>query len=374
VAEEPTVTLSFGGGCPDCGQRTAVLPAELPHVGDDFDWSVRDYDGFRTLMLEELTAAFPERSRWTSADLEVVIVEALAAALDQLSDMLDRITAEAYLETARRPQSVRRLLHFIGYDPEREADLTTPELLADWKRNPTNMEAARRAGPRAVQEEHRMVTASDYGAMIEAHPVVSRATAWAQWGGAWSTMRIATIAWDELTKLDDVGVAWSALAPAIADFNERHGVEGVPLTAATSMRAVLAPYLDRFRMAGQEAVLEDAGVVPIAMSISVQVGSDYFQSEVRDEVRARLFAFFAPGQLRFGQNVYESDIVKLLTAIEGVEDACLNRFKRLGSQYPDDTAAGVLAIGNVEIASCVNDPADPGRGYYRLALHGGRRG
>ena len=54
MAEEPQVLLDFPGGCPDCGDRQVELPAPLPPVGDDFDWRVRDYDGFRLAMLEEL--------------------------------------------------------------------------------------------------------------------------------------------------------------------------------------------------------------------------------------------------------------------------------------------------------------------------------
>jgi hypothetical protein len=91
-----------------------TLPGPLPGVGDDLDWKARDYDRIRIFMMEELAARFPERTRWTPADIEVVIVEVLAAALDQLSDMTDRVASEAYLETARRPESVRRLLKFIG--------------------------------------------------------------------------------------------------------------------------------------------------------------------------------------------------------------------------------------------------------------------
>jgi hypothetical protein len=371
MGDEPAVTLTFATGCPDCAQRTAVLPTELPAVGDDFDWAVRDYDGFRMFMLQELIAAFPERSRWTSADVEVVIVEALAAVLDQLSDMLDRIYAEAYLETARRPQSVRRLLHFIGYDPEQEVRLSTADLVADWKQHPTHMEAARRAGPRSVQQQRRMVTAADYATMIELHPLVGRATRWVEWGGSWSTIRVAVLTWDDRTRLDDVGIDWTSLGAAVDAFAEEHGVPAVPLTSGTSTRAVLTAYLDRSRMAGQEVVLQDAGVVPITMSISVEVGSEYFQSEIRDQIRTSIGAFFAPGQLSFGQALYESDIVKLLTALDGVEDVCLNRLKRLGSQYPDDTPSGTIPIGNTEIAACDNDPANPGRGYYQLILHGG---
>ena len=40
---------------------------------------------------EELAARFPERRRWTPGDLEVVMVEVMAALLDQLSDMADRV-------------------------------------------------------------------------------------------------------------------------------------------------------------------------------------------------------------------------------------------------------------------------------------------
>ncbi|MDR4515030.1 hypothetical protein [Nitrosomonas sp.] len=121
MAEQPSSELFFNDACSDCGYRQVKLPEPLPVVGDDFDWLVRDYDGFRLFMLEELAARFPERRRWTPADMEVVIVETLSVVLDQLSDMLDRVHAEAFLETARRPESVRRLLAMIGYDAVSQA-------------------------------------------------------------------------------------------------------------------------------------------------------------------------------------------------------------------------------------------------------------
>ena len=121
MAQSPVPDLIFADGCSDCAVREIQLPERLPAVGDDFDWLVRDYDGFRLFMMEELAARFPERRRWTPADMEVVIVEALSVVLDQLSDQLDRTRAEAFLETARRPDSVRRLLAMIGYDAVAQA-------------------------------------------------------------------------------------------------------------------------------------------------------------------------------------------------------------------------------------------------------------
>ena len=56
MADEPEVKLVYSEGCGDCGQRRVELPAPLPELGDDFDWDVRDYDGYRLFMLEQWPA------------------------------------------------------------------------------------------------------------------------------------------------------------------------------------------------------------------------------------------------------------------------------------------------------------------------------
>ena len=58
MADEPLAKLVYKEGCGDCGERRVDLPAPLPSLGDDFDWDVRDYDGYRLFMLEELAARF----------------------------------------------------------------------------------------------------------------------------------------------------------------------------------------------------------------------------------------------------------------------------------------------------------------------------
>ena len=116
MADLPEQILAFKNGCPDCGERRAQLPPPLPGVADDFDWKTRDYDSLRLFMMQELAHRFPDRRRWTPADMEVVIVELLAAAFDRASHAIDAVQGERYLATARRPQSVRRLLKLIGYD------------------------------------------------------------------------------------------------------------------------------------------------------------------------------------------------------------------------------------------------------------------
>ena len=421
MAETPVPKLEYAGGCPDCGAREVSLPGLLPSPGDDFDWLARDYDGIRRFMMEELAARFPERRQWRAADMEVVLVETLAVALDQLNDMLDRVSAEAFLESARRPQSVRRLLAMIGYDAIRLArfehaeDLaalekqfprvktaadaargagvnpisavrleTASELEALWERRPRQMEAARAAGPRAIHTQHRMVTPTDYAQRLEDHPLVNRAHAWTSWTGSWALLRVAARPVHDLMldqRLSAAGLAPAEagkLRDAITAFHEDHALRLAPLSSDPTVRTVLRPYLDAYRMAGQEVWLQDGEPVGIHLSMTVRVASNYFQSEVRQSLRQALGTglggFFEPGRLAFGEDLHASDLYETVMALEGVEAVCLNRFKRVGKGHPNQAATGHIRLDGLEFAVCDQDRGDPTRGYLELTFHGGKKG
>jgi hypothetical protein len=391
MAELASPQLKFEAGCPDCGERIIELPAPLPETGDDFDWGARDFDGFRLFMLQELAARFPERARWTPADMEVVLVEALATLLDQLSDMLDRVAAEKYLETARRPQSVRRLLKLIGYDavqaaideaqiaPGPDADTASAAKLLDafWLGNPHAMDRARIEGPRAIGTQHRMVTTQDYAFRLEDHPLVLRAHASSRWTGSWNAVRVAVVGWDG-RRLDEVAPYPEEMAAAIGTFHQQRDLRLPETLEGVSIRTILRSYLDTYRLLGQEVVMEDAVPVGISLSISIRVASNYYQSEVRQAARQVLGVgpggFFEPGRLAFGEDLHASDIIEALMALDGVESVCLNRFKRLGSQFPDQVRSGRIVLDGLELAVCRNDSRQPHLGYYRLTLHGGLEG
>lgn len=394
--ETPVQELHFQGECPDCGGRRVELPRALPPLGDDFDWRVRDFDGFRVFLLEELAARFPERTRWTPADVEVTLIEALSAVLDQLSDMLDRVASEATLETARRPESVRRLLKMIGADPldsefdvpDRGEELADPDeerlrreqaLELHWLRYPEVMEAARRAGPRAIRTQRRMVTTEDYALRLAEHPLVHRAHAWTDWSGSWTTVHVAVIAWDE-HRLDDVPDYPKDLQAEIDEFHDKRSLPKPRWDGKPSLRQVLRLYLDAYRMAGQEVLLEDAIPVGIILGFTVIVDERYFRSEIRRAVEQALGrgpgGFFAPGRLRFGEDLHMSDLIEALMDVEGVVDATPDRFKRIGASHPDlaQSEEKTITLRGLEVAVCDNDPAWPERGYFRLNLCGGRRG
>lgn len=398
MAESPVPELEFRPLRGDCGQRRARLPAPLPAVGDDFDWSARDYDGIRMAMLEDLAARFPERTRWTPADLEVVLVEALAAMLDGLSDLADRVAAEACLETARCPSSLRRLLRFIGYDAARLAGFTddpsgtedgrtaSQKLEQAWMDNPAMMETARRAGPRAVHTQYRMVTVDDYRRRMEEHPLVLRAAADSDWTGSWRTLRVSILLpWPE-TRLDDplsgrIDPGSTGGGKIVGEIESFHRQRGIPLPDWTGIvsltyRRLLGSYVGAHRMSGQETLLGDCRPVGIAIALTVAVAPSYFRSEVRRAVEGVLSnesgGMFERGRLSFGEDLHLSNLYQAVTAIDGVQHVEVTEFRRCGVLSPLLPKDGTLALAGTEIAVC--DNVDETRGWYALTLEGGRRG
>lgn len=411
MADAPLQTLKFDLlGCLDCGRRIANLPLPLPNIGDDFDWRARDYDTIRLVMLEELIARFPERIRWTPADIEVVIVEVLAAVADQLSDMADRVAQEGTLETARRPESVRRLLSFIGYDAallavaSKQIDVDPDTVLRSeldgalegfWYDNPFAMDQARRDGPEHIFDQERMVTIADCSARIDDHPLVVRANASSAWTGAWNTMSIAVILPDTAWRLDD---SFDDVAPPVGSdkdqtdaferriailksniefFHKAHGLTVPDWTEQPRFRDILTGLIETYRMVGQPTVLLDAVPVGISIVVSVIVQPTFYQSEIRSAAEVALGkgadGFFAAGRLRFGEDVFASDVLAKLMDIEGVENICLIRFKRVGRDSPDMSEVGRIVLNGLEVAVCDNDHARPDRGYFSLIMHGGMR-
>lgn len=415
MAELPAPGLRFDGTCPDCGERVARLPLPVPGVEDDFDWKARDWDSLRLFMMQELASRFPERRRWTPADMEVVLVELLAAALDRASHALDRVQGERYIDSARRPGSVRRLLKLIGWevDPATQAALAEAEaarvaavnatlplaqhvtardmgLLIEehWRRNPAQMEAARHAGPRRVFEQTRMVTLADHETMIRSHPLVALAKARLVWTGSWHSILVAALLEDD-TGLDvtlhdgpDGAEVPSRLRPdlwaEVLAFHRTRGLPLPPVTPALTGRAILRGMIEQYRMIGSEVFLETARAASVTLVLSVRARPGYFRSELRQAL-AQVFTadqggFFEPGRLGFGEALYASDIIEAAMQVEGVAVACLNLMKRAGSKQPDQTAEGVVTAEPDEFIRCMNDPADPARGTFRIVVNAGEAG
>ncbi len=110
------VEFSFKVECPspfDCAPQHLCPPEPVPTP--DIDYLVKDYAGFRRLMLDRMAVLMPQWTERNPADLGVMLVEALAYTADQLSYQQDAVATEAYLGTARQRISVRRHARLMDY-------------------------------------------------------------------------------------------------------------------------------------------------------------------------------------------------------------------------------------------------------------------
>ncbi|WP_369167158.1 putative baseplate assembly protein [Streptomyces sp. R28] len=111
-----SATFAFRPDCPtpfDCKedeQPSSDFPA-APVV----DYTARDYDTIRKLLLDRLALTTPDWVERNPADLGMTLVELLAYTGDQISYQQDAVATEAYLDTARRRVSVRRHVRLIDY-------------------------------------------------------------------------------------------------------------------------------------------------------------------------------------------------------------------------------------------------------------------
>ncbi|MFU8874984.1 putative baseplate assembly protein [Micromonospora sp. SL4-19] len=113
------VDFSFKVDCGsdgDCAPGCRGIP-ETPPPELVFDYRTRDWEGFRRLMLDRLSALVPGFASDDPVDLTTTIVEALAYRADQQSYRLDWVGTESFLDTARSRTSVVRHARLVDYRP-----------------------------------------------------------------------------------------------------------------------------------------------------------------------------------------------------------------------------------------------------------------
>lgn len=89
--------------------------ARVPTQG--IDYTNKDYEAFRAMMLKELGIKMPEYTDKRQSDAGVVILELLSQGLDILSYYQDVIANEVYLSTAEQMNSVLKWCYMLGYIP-----------------------------------------------------------------------------------------------------------------------------------------------------------------------------------------------------------------------------------------------------------------
>ena len=117
-------------GCP-CDSLTHPQPPAIPAGLGGLPRQTATFPEFRRAMLAAIRQ-YPELAGWRARgedDLGVMLLEMWAYLCDNLSFYDEVIANEAYLRTARRPPSLRRLVQLLGYQP-RPAVAATVKLAA----------------------------------------------------------------------------------------------------------------------------------------------------------------------------------------------------------------------------------------------------
>jgi hypothetical protein len=103
----------------DCASTLDCAPVDdcppPSRDGPAIDYLVRDYPGFRRLLLDRMALLVPGWTERHVPDLGITLVELLAYAADHLAYAQDAVATEAYLGTARHRISVRRHARLVDY-------------------------------------------------------------------------------------------------------------------------------------------------------------------------------------------------------------------------------------------------------------------
>lgn len=87
----------------------------MPNTPYQIDYTNKDYEGFRNMMINAIPQFTPEWTDTSESDFGIVLIELLAHGLDILSYYQDRALNEAFLPTAQLRRSVINLCKLVGY-------------------------------------------------------------------------------------------------------------------------------------------------------------------------------------------------------------------------------------------------------------------
>jgi hypothetical protein len=214
---------------------------------------------------------------------------------------------------------------------------------------PESIEQVRLYAPQAFRTQKRAVTEADYAAMAQKYPGVQKATATRRWTGSWYTIYITV---------------------------DREG--GRPVDEA--FEQTLLDFLEPYRLAGHDLKIDGPRYVPLEIALTLQVDSDYFQSDVKAALVSTFSnkilpngqtGFFHPDHFSFGQPVYLSQVVARAMQVAGVVSVNVTRLQRWGQPPGNELQAGQITFSRVEIARLDNDPLMPENGRISFNLEGG---
>lgn len=111
------ISFSFKASCPsdlDCKLPDHECPPE-ELIDFPIDYLARDFWSYRGALLDFASLRYPDWADRLEADAGVMMVELMSALGDEMAYYQDRVSREAYLETASQRRSIRRHARLIDY-------------------------------------------------------------------------------------------------------------------------------------------------------------------------------------------------------------------------------------------------------------------
>jgi hypothetical protein len=218
--------------------------------------------------------------------------------------------------------------------------------------DPETNDQIRRRAPQAFLASplERAVTMADYEMVTETSPQVDQAVASLRWTGSWYTVFIAV---------------------------QPKGGGNLSQPRQRSLQRTV----ERYRLAGQDLLLDSPQYVSLEIELNVCVNTSYFRADVQQSLSQVLGnqllpngqkGLFYPDNFTFGQAVYLSPVYAAARSVPGVVSVTAAKFQPQGvntSQYLD---AGEIKLASLQIARLDNDPSYPDHGRLTLNLEGGK--
>lgn len=112
------ISFSFKANCPsdlDCKAPEHECPPE-ELIDFPIDYTARDFWSYRTALLDFASLRYPDWADRLEADAGVMMAELMSALGDEMAYYQDRVSREAYLETATQRRSIRRHARLVDYN------------------------------------------------------------------------------------------------------------------------------------------------------------------------------------------------------------------------------------------------------------------
>ncbi|WP_424929844.1 baseplate J/gp47 family protein [Amaricoccus tamworthensis] len=109
------IDFKFRPGCFNLDCRRAKKPVPEPGEVPVIDYLARDYHSFKHMLINAMAERVPGWQPTSEADLDMVIINLLAARGDEIADKQDRVVNEAYFPRARKRLSLTRHARLMDY-------------------------------------------------------------------------------------------------------------------------------------------------------------------------------------------------------------------------------------------------------------------